>query len=104
MWFIPEWLEAFWETFSRIAKLVWTVLKSCWHVIVVTGSLLAAIFPHLVAGFEYVTTRLDATWAVLTDATDSMDTAMSAGWPAALASGVAFVNKYAPIAEAAGMV
>lgn len=101
---VPSILRAFWGVYSTIGKLLWTFLKTTWHVLAAFGAILVALWPHLEGLLDWVADNSGAGWAVLTDAENAFQTAMAAGWPPQLANGVAFVNAYVPLAEAVAML
>lgn len=96
---VPSWMEGLYEIISHIGKLIWMILTALWAPIVFIVTLLVAIFAAVKDAWEFVSTNIAAAVAVLSSATDSMQTAVAAGWPPQFAAGVNYINQIAPLGE-----
>jgi len=97
-------VEGLFGVVSFVMKLIGLIIISFWHILVLTGSLLFAIAPHLETAMDYMVTHLGATWDVLGDSGGDMSAAIAAGWPSEVAQGLAWVNAFLPLSEAFAML
>lgn len=104
MWFLPKWIEAIWEVFSKIAKLVWLALAAGWLPIFGTITAVAYLWGKIISVGSFIATQATVVWTMLTDSSNSASAALAGGWPSGMANGIGFLNSFLPVVEGALMV
>jgi len=99
MMFLYSWVEAIWEVFSKIGKLVWVLLVNAWVPLLGLVTLIKYLWGSISDGIALLAAHTTALWAVLTDSINEYEAVMAAGWPSELANGIGFLNAFLPVTE-----
>jgi len=96
---ITYWFEAIWEVLSTVLKLVFVILQKGWVFLLGTITIMATIWATIVEIGVAIAYHLSAAWAILNEASNGYELARVAGWPPSMATGIAMLNRAAPVTE-----